>query len=294
MRPAISTLIGRGIAMLALAGALVLVPLASAAHDAIRDQIASVTAQIARSPANPELLVRRAELYRAARQWPAAHADLDRATTLDSSLTTAGLARAHLFLDSGNPKAAADAASRFLDRQPGHADALLVRARARVRLGLAQSATADFSLALDARPLPDVYIERARATMAPGGSGREEALRGLDQGIARLGPVVTLELKAIDIELKLTRYDAALARLDKVSAQAARKESWLARRAAILEQAGQLNEAHTTYRATLDSTTSKSDRARQTRASAALIDQLRADIDRLDLNKRPSGQNRQH
>ena len=277
--------------VLALAGALALFGPFASAHDGLAERIAGVTAQLAGNPASPDLLVRRAELYREARQWTQALADLDRAERVDPTLPVPALVRAHVFLDAHNWTAAVDAATRFLARQPGNADALIVRGRAHARVGHARAAAIDFTRALEAQPLPDVYSERARAVAGLGRTGLEDALRGLDEGIARLGSIVTLELEAIDLELRLNRYDAALTRLDRVSAQAARKDSWLARRGAVLERAGRLDEARATYGAALDSARSQPERIRQTRASVALIAQLRADIERLDMpvNTAPHG-----
>jgi tetratricopeptide (TPR) repeat protein len=278
--------------LVALAAALFLARQYPAAHNGVADQIAAITAQIARNPASGELLVRRAELYRFSGQWREALADLDRAGTLDPSSAAVDLARAHVFLESGNQQAAVDAASRFLTRQPEHGDAFIVRGRARARLGFAPEAAADFTRALDRRPEPDLYIERAHAILGSGTSHIGTALRGLDEGIARLGPIVTLELEAIDLELRLKRYDAALSRLDRVSAQAARKESWLARRGAILEQAGRIDEARRTYRAALTAAMNLPESIRRARASSALIERLRADLTRLGLNPTPFWQKR--
>jgi tetratricopeptide (TPR) repeat protein len=262
------------------------------AHNGLADRIAAITAQIVKNPTSGELLVRRAELYRFSRQWREALADLDRASTLDPAMAAVDLARAHVFLEVGHQQAAVDAASRFLTHQPGHADALIVRGRARAKIGFAKEAAIDFTRALDQRPAPDLYLERAHAILGSGPSHIESALRGLDEGIARLGPIVTLELEAIDLELRLKRYDAALARLDRVSAQAARKESWLARRGAILEQAGRIEEAGTTYRAAWTAAMNLPESTRRARASSALIERLRADLNRLGLNPTPYGQKR--
>src|SRR4051812_507320 len=99
---------------LAITGALVLSASFSSAHDALTEQIAGITAQLATQPASADLLIRRGELYREARQWKQALADLDRAERVNPSLQTAERIRAHVFLDAGNWRAAVDAASRFL------------------------------------------------------------------------------------------------------------------------------------------------------------------------------------
>jgi tetratricopeptide (TPR) repeat protein len=271
----------RRCAVLAFASALFLLEQFPAAHDGLAEQIAAVSAQIAASPASPELFVKRGELYRATRQYQQALADLDRAARLDPTFAAADLVRTYVCLDIGDSRSAADAATRFLTRQPGHVGALVARARALAKLGRAEDAAADFTRALEAQPQPDLYIERARVAATAGPAAIEAALRGLDDGIRRLGPIVTLELEAIDIELRLAHYDAALARLDRVSAQAARKESWLARRGAILESAGRLDEARSTYESALAAARSLPAWTQQTAASSALIVRLRTDLARL-------------
>ena len=251
------------------------------AHDGLAERIAALSAQIAQSPSSPSLLVKRAELYRENRQWSEALADLDRAERIDSTIAIVNLVRAHVHLERKNWPAAADAATRFISRQPDHADARIVRGRAYAQLGRRPAAAADFTAALAARPQPDLYIERAKVLQGPGRDALEQALRSLDEGLARLGPIVTLELEAIDLELRLNRHDAALARLDAITARAPRKDSWLARRGVILERAGRPDEARAAYGAALDSLTSQSERIQQTRASVTLADELRADIERL-------------
>src|SRR6187399_1330352 len=101
---------------LALAGALVLRGSFTSAHDGLTEQIAGITAELAARPASADLLIRRGELYREARQWKQALADLDRAERVDPALATPDLIRAHVFLDARHWTAAVDAASRFLER----------------------------------------------------------------------------------------------------------------------------------------------------------------------------------
>ena len=254
----------------------------ASAHDGLAERIAALSAQITQSPSSPSLLVKRAELYRENRQWSEALADLDRAERIDSTIAIVNLVRAHVHLERKNWPAAADAATRFISRQPDHADARVVRARAYVQLGRRQEAAADFTSALAVRPKPDLYIERAKALEGPGRDALGQALRSLDEGLARLGPIVTLELEAIDLELRLNRYDAALARLDGITARAPRKDTWLARRGAMLERAGRPEEARAAYRAALDFLSNQSERIQQTRASMTLAAGLRADLERLD------------
>src|SRR6185503_15871944 len=97
---------------------------------------------------------------------------------------------------------------RFLERDPANEEARAERGRALVMLGAPLEASLDFTCAVQAAarrgdPPPEYYLDRAQAQAAAGGDHLEEALSGLDEGIARLGPVVTLELAALDLELSL-------------------------------------------------------------------------------------------
>ncbi|NOT53338.1 MAG: hypothetical protein HOP18_01915, partial [Deltaproteobacteria bacterium] len=105
--------------------------------------------------------------------------------------------------------------------------ALLIRARTLVKLQQFAAAAVDFThmIARLSDPTPDPYLERAQALISAGPDHFDEALRGLDEGITRLGPLVTLQLQAIELECSLKRYDSALQRLAHVTARAQRKES---------------------------------------------------------------------
>ncbi|HMF95666.1 MAG TPA: tetratricopeptide repeat protein [Vicinamibacterales bacterium] len=269
-------------ALLIISGATLLGSGALVAHSELDEQIARLTAQIIRDPANADLLTRRAELYRIVRDYEKALGDLNRVRQLGSTNVDAELVRARVCLDTGNTGGAVEATTRVLSRQPQRIDAAILRGRARVRLGQIREAAADFTQALQQKPVPDFYIERARAIALLGTSGAEEAVRGLDDGIRRLGPIVTLELEAIKFELQMSRYDSALNRIDVLSAQTARKENWLARRGEILEAAGRLDDARRAYEAALAAARALPPWIRQNAASSALIERVRADVARLD------------
>jgi predicted negative regulator of RcsB-dependent stress response len=99
-------------------------------------------------------------------------------------------------------------------------------------------------------------------------------LRGLDEGINKLGPVVTLQLAAIDLELRRKNYDGALARLEQITAQSGRKETWLVKRGEILKLAGRDDEARAAFNAALVAIEALPPAYRQSRAVTAL--ELRA------------------
>jgi predicted Zn-dependent protease len=261
-----------------LAGIVVclsLLPSVARAHEGLHEQIQAVTAKIKRDPKNASLYLQRGELHRLHRDWSRAAADYDHAARLQPELKIIDLARGKMLFESGRLQRARLTLDRFLTRQPGHYEGLLTRARVLTKLGFREDAIRDFSdaLAKSSPPDPDLYIERAQVTA--GDEKRiDEALNGLDEGIKKLGPVVTLQLSAIDLELRRHNFDAALARLDVVTSQSERKETWLVRRGEILMLAGRQKEARAAFNAALLAIESLPPAHRQSRTVTSL--QLRA------------------
>jgi len=245
------------------------------AHEGLHEQIRAVTAKIKRDPKNASLYLQRGELYRLHREWTRAAADYDRAARLRPDLKIIDLARGKMLFESGRFQRAKFILDRFLSQQPDHYEGLITRARVLNRLGLRSDAIEDFTHALAKSGLPDtdLYIERAQVT-AGDEKRTDEALIGLDEGIKRLGPLVTLQLTAIDLELRRRNYDAALARLDEVTSQSERKETWLVRRGEILKLAGRQDEARAAFNAAIVAIESLPPARRQSRAVTTL--QLRA------------------
>lgn len=245
------------------------------AHEGLHEQIVAVTAKIRRDPKNASLYLQRGELHRLHRDWSRAAADYDRAARLQPSLTIVDLARGKMLFESHRLQQAKSVLDRFLQQQPDHVEGFVTRARVLVKMRARIEAARDFTqaLSLTATPEPELYLERAQV-LAQDERHIEEALRGLDEGIRRLGPLVTLQLLAIDLESRRKNYDGALARLDLIAAQSERKEMWLVRRAEILRNAGRIEEARAAFKAALLAIESLPPDRRQNRAVTAL--ELRA------------------
>jgi predicted Zn-dependent protease len=270
--------------LIAISGSLSFAPLPVLPHGDLHEQIAAATSQIEKNPKNAELYLKRGELHRAHEDWDAALADYERAATLNPKLVVVDLARGKALLAANWPVSAKLYLDRFLAAQPKHVDALITRARVQVKLGHRLAASQDYTAAISlaSEPAPEYYIERAQALTAEGGDYLNEALQGLDAGIKKLGPLVTLQLFAIDLEVKQKRYDAALARLDQIAAQSPRKETWLARRGEILQQAGRVGEARETFQAALKAIASLPPARRQAPAMAELEKRLLAAVNDLE------------
>jgi len=223
------------------------------AHSELIIQIDAVTKEIAADPGNAELYVRRGQLRREHMEYEAAREDYDKALSLSPRLPGMDLLRGRLFLDWGWPLTSKAYLDRFLAQQPKSADGLVLRARVLTRLQQRLAAVGDYdkAITLFATPSPDLFVERAQMLQEEGPDHYAAVLKGLDDGIQKLGPLVTLQLFAIEVEIKAGNFDGALARVDKVTERSPRKETWLARRAEILQQAGRPEEAKLAYQSAL-------------------------------------------
>ena len=105
---------------------------------------------------------------------------------------------------------------------------------------------------------------------------------GLDEGIQKLGPLVTLQLKAMDLELKQQNYDAALTRIDQITAKSPRKETWQARRGEILLQANRPAEAKAAFQAALKSLNTLPPARRNVPAARDLELRVRRELEQLN------------
>jgi predicted Zn-dependent protease len=243
------------------------------AHEGLHEQIAAITAKIKRDPKNASLYLQRGELHRLHRDWSRAAIDYNRAARLEPGLTIVDLARGKMLFESGRLQRSKLVLDRFLSQQPNHFEGLTTRARVLAKLGSTADAIKDFTGAIAQSPEPELYLERAETTVRDG-KRLDEALSGLDEGIKRLGPIVTLQLPAIELELRRQKYEGALSRLDLIAAQSERKDTWLVRRGEILRLAGRDEEARAAFNAALVAIESLPPWRRQSKAVTAL--QVRA------------------
>ena len=266
--------------MIGLAVGLVAQPLRLIAHGDLHEQIAIATKLIQKEPKNAELYLKRGEVHRAHGDWDAATADYDSASQLDPKLIVVDLARGKTLLAANWPMSAKVVLDRFLTKQTNHVDALVTRARVLHKLSEHAAAAKDFTSAIQFShdPQPEFYIERAESLAAQPGDHFEETLRSLDEGIKRLGPLVTLQLYAIDLEIKQKHFDAALSRLDLIAAQSTRKETWLAKRGEILQQAGRIADARAAYQSALKAIELLPASRRQVPAMAELETRLQSQL----------------
>lgn len=130
---------------------------------------------ILQNPQDPELYLRRGELYRAHQDWRSALQDYDRAEQIDPDLKAVDLYRGKLWLETNQFPLAKAALDRFLNANPDHAEALATRARVQYRMNLKQAAVADYTRAIALKQEVEYFVERAEV-LASDEQNAEEAL----------------------------------------------------------------------------------------------------------------------
>ena len=258
-------------------GATLALSLPSRAHQPISLQLEQLNVEITEHPNDADLYVQRGELYRLNREWALAEADFRKAVGLTPDNPDLDFHLGRLWFEAGRPERARSALDRFVAARPDHVEGLAIRGRILGALGERLAAAADYDRVI-ARldpPEPEHYLQRARWLIAEGGAHADAALRGIDEAIARLGPLVTLITLAIDVESDRGRYDAALARFASLPAVLARRPNWLARRGDVLRAAGRDREASTAYADALAAIDGLSAKRRTLKATIVLEARLR-------------------
>lgn len=225
------------------------VPYTTPGHGDLHEQIAAVSGELARDPANSALYLKRANLYRQHREWKLALEDLNKAKSAEpeQALYLQGVTLS----EAGRPDEAKPLLDELLRTNPKHGFAVLTRARVSSELAQFASAAKDYEAAanlltsLDA----DFYLEWARVLTKAENPNR--ALTVLDQGVKNLGPLPGLELCAIEIEQKRGQHSVALERLSRLQAKGGRQIKWNALKGQILLDAKKEREALEAFHAAL-------------------------------------------
>jgi tetratricopeptide (TPR) repeat protein len=247
------------------------------AHQPIGLVLEQLDAEIAEHPNDADLWIQRGEFYRLNREWALAEVDFRKAVDLTPDNPDLQFHLGRLWFEAGRPERARSALDRFVAARPDYVGGFVIRGRVLGALDERLAAAADYDRVI-ARldpPEPKHYLQRARWLVAEGGAHIDVGLRGIDEAIARLGPLVTLIEFAIDVETGRGRYDVALARFATLPDVLAGRPDWLARRGDVLHAAGRVHEASTAYADALAAIEALSVKRRTVKVTVALEVRLR-------------------
>lgn len=248
------------------------------AHGDLHNQITEITRQLEGDPKNAALYHKRGELHRAHGEYPEALADYAAAEKLDPKLDVVLLSRGRALIESRNFTAALKALDDFLIRHPDHIDARWLRGRALARLNRREAAETEFArvIAATEEPSPEQIIERSQNLEHAGRA--DAALSSVSAAMKRVGNLATLEMEALHLELQLKRYDEAVTRLDRLIAGAPRKETYLARKADVLRQAGKSEMAQRCYAEALEAIVALPENQRHVKSTIKLEEEVRRQL----------------
>jgi tetratricopeptide (TPR) repeat protein len=217
------------------------------AHPGLDELAHALDTEVVRHPENAEVRLQRANVQLLERHWRAALAELAAALTYDADRDVVGTMRGRVLLEAGKARAARAELDRVLRRRPDAYGTLFERGRAWLALGDAQRAADDFGRAIEGlkTPRPEQVIARRDALMSLG--KQADAVRALDEGMARIGHVASLELAAIDLEAQMGHHEHALTRIDRLLAATPQNPAWVALRAELLQRTGRSDEARADY-----------------------------------------------
>lgn len=243
---------------------------ASIAHPGEHQQLALIDQAIAQQPRDQALYIRRASLYSSSGHFDEAMADLLHAETLGPSAATA-LERGLLSLRQGDAELAIGHFNRYIEAYPGTAIAYEYRARAARAAGDKAQAVADLkrSIELNGQPHPGTYL--AAADVLQEMRDTDQAIALLDQGMARLGTIPTLQHRAIELVLEQGRTDEAIARLESLRTALRESPAWKLQMTELLLQDGRYGDA----RILLAAVETDLGGRRSTPANRAMLEQAR-------------------
>lgn len=244
--------------------------------------IEALTLEISRAP-DANLYIRRGELFRHQQAWAKADADFLAATRLAPDLTNLDFFRARNWLEAAEPQQALPLIQRFTSAVPAEPEGWFLRGDVHAALGDPKQGAAHYAegIARAPSPRPEHFLRRARFLASSSTFTAAEVIATLDEGIAQLGPVISLVEYALELELEQKNYAGALERVAAALSRAPRREAWLVKQGDILVLLGRRPEAVAAYRAALAMIEELPERYRTSPPMEKLARETRATLNRL-------------
>lgn len=270
--------------MVVLCSALILVMASNVfAHGQVHQQIEQINQLLVDNPDDTRLLLKRGRLHHEQRHWDQALTDYDQVLSLDKTLSQVYFLRGRVLLDAGRYQQADQQLSRYLSLYPAHPQSNIMRGRTRVKQGRYAAAAQDYAAAQRhvSIQIPDIVIEHVQALIRAGDDYFSEASQRLAAAIKTLGPLVVLQLKAIELDRLRGDHQSALDTIDGLIIRSTRKEKWQLMRGELLLEIGEPILAKQTLFDAKQSITRLPQKQRQTRAMRALLKQVNLTMEKL-------------
>ena len=250
------------------------------AHRAVDVQIKHLNKQLKATPENGALFLKRGELHRQHGEWQLALRDFQQAKKTNSTSGDTDFYIGRLRLDINQADKALPLLSRFVRLNPNHSNALQNQGDAHFSLENFTRAAHVYKqvAALEQHPDPELFLKIARAYTAAGSGYQKQAKEAIEEGILRLGPLVTIVMVGIELELNQEDYKAALVLLEKLPKVVRDSPKWLGRRGDILNSSGRKEEAILTINRAIFKVENLPISRRNTREMTKLIGTLKSNL----------------
>ncbi len=223
------------------------------AHEGPASQIHTLDHALTKMPHDASALQKRGTLHLEDQNWPAAQKDFSAALDLSPDNTDAACGLAIALIGQEKLEQAATLIQQILNKHPHHIRALNAQADIHLAAKRYEQAAACYGrlLSLTDTHRPDDYLQHAAALRAAGKAHFPAALKTLDKGIKKLGPLYVLVERAVDLELTLGHQKNALTRILGFEQTAAPSFRWPLWRAEIHESMGAMQDAQQSYQEAL-------------------------------------------
>lgn len=234
------------------------VPVAAWSHGDLHDQIDDIGKQLVDDKQKSGLYLKRGKLYLQDGNFHEAIHDFRKSLKLEPALHVVHYHLGEAYLASGRTDTAEHHTQLFikslgsetyggLSRGYG----LLGKIYQKRNKHLEAAQAFEQSLQNNMQPSPIDYLQAAEAYVKSGTKYQQQAMHLLDQGIDKLGPVITLQEAAIELEMLTGSYDAALARVGTFRSQGISEPNISYRQALIMAAARRFEDAQIYYKKAL-------------------------------------------
>ena len=221
-----------------------------AAHLDLLLQIDSLTRQIELDRgSNPELYLKRGDLYRRHGEWESASLDFHEVRSLDPDHATIDWFEGRMMVEAGQWLDGKTLLSRFLAVHPSHAGAHRYRAAAWWKLGDPAASAGDYEKAISnsERPSPSLYRSLVITQFASGADYYPAAVTTVDAALQRFPVEVSLLGLAVDLALERSDTGAATVYISRLPTRLAGLNQWQFRAALLACLEGQVDMAQSTF-----------------------------------------------
>lgn len=167
----------------------------------------------------------------------------------------------------------------YLKNQPNSERGLTLSGRAKLKTSDYQTAISDLTRAISINPKTDLYLYRSKAYTALG--DKKGAIRSLQDGVDTMGNLTVFMTQIVTLQQQLRLYPQAIKTIDKIIntlGPEARTEHFVAQKADLLKQVGQVKAANELYQQAYTQLNTRSVRIQNLASSKKLKRKLIANL----------------